>query len=135
STARETSTVSWTAGSAVADLGSGLTLRSGTSATRTTDFGRTAVKVSSTGDLYFGVDDAFAYRGSVGDVAVDVSYFDRGFGFFYLVYDATNSASQQSFGPNTNYLASNVVYLENSGEWKSYRFNLSNVYFGNRMAN
>lgn len=132
-TSRESDAVTWTAGPTTAGLASGVTLRSVSSATRTVDFGRTAVKASSAGELYFAVDDAFVSRGSVRDAVVEVSYYDRGFGFFYLVYDATASASQQSFGPTTDYQANNVVYLQNSQSWQTYRFNLSNVYFGNRM--
>jgi hypothetical protein len=131
---RESNTVTWTAGPSDAGLASGVTLRSVSSTTRTSDFGRTAVKVSTAGELYFAVDDAFLNRGSLRDAAVDVSYFDKGFGFFYLVYDATGSTRQQSFGPSTDYQSNNVVYLQNSQTWKSYRFNLANVYFGNRLA-
>jgi hypothetical protein len=132
-TGRESDRVDWTAGPTVAGLASGVALRSVSSATRTSDFGRTAVKVSSAGELYFAVDDPFLSRGSARDAVVEVSYYDGGFGFFYLVYDATGSTRQQSFGPSTDYQANNVVYLQNSQSWKSYRFNLANVYFGNRM--
>jgi hypothetical protein len=134
-TARESNTAVWTVGPTAAGLAEGVALRSASSVVRTADFGRPASRVSSAGELFFAVDDAFIYRGSYGDAFVDVSYYDKGFGFFYLVYDATASRSQQSFGPTTNYQSNNVVYLHDSGSWKTYRFNLANVYFGNRLLN
>jgi hypothetical protein len=102
-TARESNTAVWTVGPTAAGLAEGVALRSASSVVRTADFGRPASRVSSAGELFFAVDDAFIYRGSYGDAFVDVSYYDKGFGFFYLVYDATASRNQQSFGPTTNY--------------------------------
>ena len=134
-TARESNTALWRVGPTAAGVAEGLALRSASSAVRTTDFGRPAARVSSAGELYFGVDDGLIYRGNYRDAFVDVSYYDKGFGFFYLVYDATNSTSQQSFGPSTHYQSNNVVYMHDGGTWKTYRFNLANVYFGNRLAN
>jgi hypothetical protein len=133
-TSRESNALTWAADSSATATG-GQTLRPVGTVTRTTDFGRNAVRVSSAGELYFAVDDAFMSRGSVKDAIVEVSYYDQGFGFFYLLYDGTASANTQSFGPNTDYQANNVVYLQDSGAWKTYRFNLANVYFGNRQNN
>jgi hypothetical protein len=134
-TAKESNSALWTAGPTAAGVPEGLTLRAVGSATRSTEFGRTASRVSSAGELFFAVDDALIHRGSYRDAFVDVSYYDKGYGFFYLVYDATASSNQQSFGPSVHYQSNNVVYLNDSGTWKTYRFNLANVYFGNRLSN
>jgi hypothetical protein len=102
-----------------------------------TDFGRTAVKVSSAsnsptaGNIYFDVDNAYMSNGSPSDAAIDVTYYDSGYGFFYIVYDALPSGGfLDSFGPSTAYQTNNVVYLQNSNTWKSYRFTISNARFG-----
>lgn len=109
-----------------------------TTVTSATNDGRAAVKVSSAGYMYFDVDDGFIFQGSSPDAQVEVSFFDKGYGFFYLVYDglpATTSSERNSFGPDVGYSANNIVYLQNTGTWKTYKFNLSNVYFGNRLLN
>lgn len=108
--------------------------------------GRTGLSVSSQGQMFFDVDDTFIKDGMsggqpVGDVAVEVSYFDQGYGFFYLQYDsdaslapdAVQRAFWQSFGPSFDLQSNNIVYLQNTGTWKTYTFYLSNVRFSNRQ--
>ena len=109
--------------------------------------GRTAVKVSSAGYAYLDVDNGYIANGTPGDAQVEVRYFDNGFGFFYLNYDAqpgstptfkdsfTHSAFDSGDTTRSDYEANNIVYLQNTRTWKSYKFNLSNVWFGNRLGN
>jgi hypothetical protein len=92
--------------------------------------GRNAVQVSPEGNVYVDVDDT--YMASNNEAMVEVSYFDKGFGFFYINYDAT-SGFKDSFGPSTDYLVNNVVYLQNSQTWKTYKFSLGNVKFANGL--
>jgi hypothetical protein len=130
--------VSWTGASGVG-TGDGLTLKSASGPTITTDFGRTAAKVSpdvGAGYLWFDVDYAYMPNGTAADAQIEVSYFDRGYSYFYIVYDAPTDMMpyKDSFtwgafnntDPSRNgYQANNIVYLQNSNTWKTYKFNLS----------
>jgi hypothetical protein len=108
--------------------------------------GRTGVSVSSLGQMFFDVDDTFIREGMSGgqpatEVAVEVSYYDQGYGFFYLQYDSTASLATDaiaqafwpSFGPTFDLQSNNIVYLQNTRTWKTYTFYLSNVRFSNRQ--
>ncbi|MBI2321590.1 MAG: DUF5010 domain-containing protein, partial [Chloroflexi bacterium] len=108
--------------------------------------GRTGLSVSSQGQMFFDVDDTFIKDGlsggqPAGEVAVEGSYFDQRYGFFYLQYDsdaslaadAVQRAFWQSFGPSFDLQSNNIVYLQNTATWKTYTFYLANVRFSNRQ--
>lgn len=105
-----------------------------------TQGGRSTIQVSSSGYAYFDVDNTFMYQGNYKDATIEVSYFDQGYGFFYLQTDsnpnypsqwAADSAYVQSF--NLNLQSNNVFYLTNTSTWLTATFNLSHLYFGNRQ--
>lgn len=139
-TGSTTSTRPTAAGSLTFDLSknpasSGLTIRPtgdgvSTVVTGSAGFGRSALKVSPEGNIYIDVDDT--YMGSQTEATVEVSYYDKGFGFFYINYDA-QGGFKDSYGPSSNYQSNNVVYLQNSGTYKTYRFNLGNIKFANGL--
>lgn len=135
---RPTAAASVTYDSAQNPASSGLYLKpTGAGITSITrDFGRTAIKVSTAGNAYFDVDDGYIFQGNTGEVEIAVTFYDKGFGFFYINYDALPSSAttfKDSFGPTTLYQANNIVYMQNTETWKTYKFNVSNIYFGNRL--
>ncbi|HZR00387.1 MAG TPA: DUF5010 domain-containing protein [Chloroflexota bacterium] len=105
--------------------------------------------------LYFAINGAYYPKGNATtntpgpDVSVDVEYYDQGYSSFYMLYDGLGrpnntdgcngtcpNAWRTSFGfqdqngsTGTGYITNNVVYLQNSLTWKTYRFNLTNVVF------
>ncbi len=97
---------------------------------------RSATQVSASGYAFFNVNDSYIYNGNYGYATVEVTYFDQGYGFFYLTYDSNSSlagdpAASQSF--DLNLQSNNVAYLTDSRTWKTYTFYLSNVKFANRQ--
>ena len=75
--------------------------------------GRNALKLgtsSGNGYAYFDVDDGYMFNGSASNAAVSVEYYDQGYGYFYVDFDALDSASgtaRHSFGPTTSYFSNN----------------------------
>ncbi|MBI3978192.1 MAG: DUF5010 domain-containing protein [Chloroflexi bacterium] len=112
-------------------------------ATAATVGGRSAIQISANGYAYFDVHNTFIYQGktsngtgeTITDVQVEVSYYDRGYGFFYLQWDSTATAIPANFPSqsfNNGLRTDNVVYLTNTNTWLTYTFNIPNVYFGGR---
>jgi hypothetical protein len=140
-TGSTTSTRPTTAGSLTFDLSknpasNGLTIKpAGDGVSSVESFGsatdkRTSLKVSPQGNIYVDVDDS--YMGSNNEALVEISYFDKGFGFFYINYDRADGL-KDSFGPDTTYQANNIVYFHDSSAWKTYKFTLGNVRFQNGL--
>ena len=72
--------------------------------------------------IRFNIDDDFLSNLSYGEtVYVDVTYYDENYGGFSIYYDSVD-------GRNSKF-----VQLENTLEWKSFRFTLNDAYFGNRL--
>ncbi len=107
-----------------------------------TEFGRKSLTVDSAGGMFIDVDDGYMFENTTQDVTIDITFYDKGFGFFYMVYDGLPAGSgadqnklKNSFGPDQDYQANNIVYMSNSGQWLTHRFNLYRPHFGNYLLN
>ena len=77
---------------------------------------------SGNGYLYADVNDDVAYDISdYTNVTVSVTYYDGDYGWFKLMYDSLAGAQTRS----------ELVYLENTGEWKTHSFRLDRAAFSN----
>jgi hypothetical protein len=77
---------------------------------------------SSNPRMFFKIDDRYAYQGP-GPTTITVTYFDQGTDSWRLVYDAVGNIEKAV-----------TVTKTNSNWWKTYTFNISDGYFGNRQA-
>lgn len=73
--------------------------------------------------VYLRVDDSFAFAGSRPSVDVQVTYYDNAVGFIRLEYDSTAGA----------YTNGAQVAMTGTNTWKTYTWQLTNAYFGNRQ--
>lgn len=87
--------------------------------------GRGGIYVPAINDGFYisvNIDDEKLY-GGVNDITVYVDYFDEGNGNFDVAYDKGNYEHM--------YPTNNVVYLENTGEWKTAKFNINSSWLEN----
>lgn len=82
------------------------------------------------GAMYFAVDKAFAFEGSVTDLYVTVEYFDEGTDQFRLEYDAAGEEPEVDMFRQAEALPM-VKY--DSKKWVQHTFHLTNVFFGKRQ--
>lgn len=73
--------------------------------------------------LYCDVADELIYDG-VNHVKVNITYFDEGEGSFAIAYDSQEAA----------YKSTDPVYLENTKEWRTATFELTDARFANRAS-
>ncbi|MHC4676374.1 MAG: hypothetical protein ACYTBZ_28115, partial [Planctomycetota bacterium] len=87
--------------------------------------GRNCRKNVNSGDRHFYmlVDDSWAYQGNKTTVDVTIEYYDTGSDGLNLVYDSTSGDS-----------LAGTINFGNTNTWKSYVFNLTDAYFGNRSG-
>ncbi len=76
-------------------------------------------------ELYISVklDDCFTNKDGQ-PVIISVEYFDEGTGMFTIAYSGTNNTIN---GRHTN--VEDIVYLENTGEWKTHDFYIEDITF------
>lgn len=105
-----------------------------------TEQGRTGLKAltSTAEDMWFNIDDNFMYD-LPEDTPIDiiVEYFDGGNGWFNIHYDSNNPDTEWPgvAGNNQVYKQSEMVYLHDTGEWKSYTFHVEDMKAANRIYN
>ncbi|MGQ9523494.1 MAG: sugar-binding protein [Armatimonadota bacterium] len=83
------------------------------------------------GYMYFAVDKAFAFEGSVTDLYVTVEYYDEGTDQFRLEYDAVGEDPEVAMFTAAEGGAPMVKY--DSKKWLQHTFHLTNVFFGKRQ--
>ena len=95
-------------------------------------------RITDTNDTFWlGLDDKFMYD-LPEDTPVDVTieYFDEGTGHFCLIYDSHNpDAEFEGTTNNDIYKEAEVVYLQNTGEWKTYTYHIEDLRAANRIYN
>ncbi len=71
--------------------------------------------------LYFNIDDTFIYNEKL-PLEIEIAYFDQGYGSLQLEYDSTSSSLYKA----------PPIALTNTQQWKSGKFQITNVKFSNR---
>ncbi len=106
-----------------------------------TEQGRTGLKSAKAagGDsMWLGINDDFMYD-LPPDTPIDiiVEYFDGGKGAFNVHYDSHNPDLEWSgiVGTNLIYKQTEMVYLQDTKEWKSYTFHIEDLRAANRIYN
>ncbi|MDP2727220.1 MAG: hypothetical protein Q8P59_06720, partial [Dehalococcoidia bacterium] len=98
------------------------------------DYGRVGSQVSSAGYASFNIDDTYLYQGKQGTTnypyaTVEVSYYDKGRGFFLIEYDGVGDSGAYTAIPTKE-----RIYLTDSSTWITATFYLTNTYFANRQG-
>ncbi len=81
-------------------------------------------RATSNSDLYFDVADGWLYQESDQTVTIEVIYLDQGSGSWLLYYDAVAEPGKLA----------GIVEKRDSGQWLTRTFEVSDAYFGNRLA-
>ena len=94
--------------------------------------GRDARVTISTGAptryIYIHIDPSFIFR-QESEVLVSVEYFDKGSQMFGLDYDSNDPAAPISGA----FKSTEMVQLENSGQWRTATFHFNDAYFADRQ--
>ncbi len=74
-------------------------------------------------NMYFDVDNAWMYQNQRATVTIEVTYLDRGRDTWSLYYDAVDDPEKLA----------GTVRKQDSGQWLTHTFTLTDAYFGDRL--
>lgn len=99
-------------------------------ATTVTTLGDSECRVMEGLYMLFGAHDSIAGAGTYPRIQVEVEYFDRGQGHFFLEYDSSDSTVEiVPQWPGAFKASAETVQLQDTGEWKTATFVLEDALF------